>query len=214
MNWRSAWVLGLAFGGSVVFTWNAQIVCAADKPSDPPTQQFFTEHCQKCHSGAKPKGEFNFESLSQDFTDKKNRQQWFAVLEQLNAGNMPPKEEPRPPAEKVKVAAQWISERAGAAEIARRAKEGRVVMRRLNRAEYANAMRDLLRVEVDLSDLLPPDTSTSRFDNSAELLHTSSYLMRSYLEAADRVLDEAIANEPKPWQLKKRFDRKEESSVK
>ena len=44
-------------------------------------------------------------------------------------------------------------------------------MRRLNRAEYANTVRDLLGVEVDLSDLLPPDTSTSGFDNSAEAAH-------------------------------------------
>ena len=108
----------------------------------------------------------------------------------------------------------WISERAGTAEIARRAAEGRVVLRRLNRAEYANTVRDLLGVDVDLTDLLPPDTSTSGFDNSAEALHTSSFLMRSYLEAADRVLDEAIANEPQPWMIKKRFDIKEEKSVK
>ncbi len=97
----------------------------------------------------------------------------------------------------------WIGQRASAAEAARRATEGRVVLRRLNRAEYANTVRDLLGVEVDLSDLLPPDTSTSGFDNSAELLHTSSYLLQSYLDAADRVLDEAIANRPRPWQLDK-----------
>src|SRR5256886_13400184 len=115
---------------------------------------------------------------------------------------MPPKEKPRPPAHEVQTVIKWISERAGAAEIARRAAEGRVVMRRLNRAEYANTVRDLLGVEVDLSDLLPPDTSTNGFDNNAELLHTSSYLMRSYLDAADRVLDEAIANKPQPWILK------------
>jgi len=211
-NWRIAWICGLAFGGLFVFTSSTQIARAENKPS--PARQLFTEHCQKCHSGTKPKGEFSIERLSQDFSDKKNREKWLAVLEQLDAGSMPPKEEPRPPAKKVKLAAQWISERAGAAEIARRAEEGRVVMRRLNRAEYANTMRDLLHVEVDLSDLLPLDTSTSGFDNSAELLHTSSYLMRSYLDAADRVLDEAIANEPKPWILKKRFDIKEEKSVK
>jgi mono/diheme cytochrome c family protein len=214
MNLWSVWIIGLAFGGLVVFTLKDQTASAEDTPATPPTQQLFTQHCQKCHSGTNPKGEFNFESLSQDFTDKKNREKWLAVLEQLNAESMPPKEEPRPPAEKVKAAAQWISERASAAEIARRAEEGRVVMRRLNRAEYANTMRDLLHVEVDLSDLLPPDTSTSGFDNSAELLHTSSYLMRSYLDAGDRVLEEAIANEPKPWLLKKRFDLKEERSVK
>ncbi len=74
-------------------------------------------------------------------------------------------------------------------------------------------MRDLLGVEIDLSDLLPPDTSTNGFDNNAESLHTSSHLLRSYLDAADRVLDEAIANEPRPWQQKKRFDLKEERTL-
>ena len=49
-------------------------------------------------------------------------------------------------------------------------------MRRLNRAEYENTVRDLLGVDVDLKDLLPADTSTSGFDNSAEALHVSSYL--------------------------------------
>ena len=174
----------------------------------------FDQHCHKCHSGAKPKGKFDITRLTPDFADKKNREQWLTVLDQLKSGDMPPKEKPRPPADDVNTATRWITEHAAAAEIARRAAEGRVVMRRLNRAEYANTVRDLLGVEVDLSDLLPLDTSTSGFDNSAELLHTSSYLMRSYLDAADRVLDEAIANKPQPWLLKKRFDIKEERSVK
>ena len=179
-----------------------------------PAQALFTQHCEKCHSGAKPKGHFAVASLSHDFSDKKNREHWLTVLEQLKNGDMPPKEKPRPPVKDVQSVMEWISARAGKAEIARREAEGRVVMRRLNRAEYANTVRDLLGVEVDLADLLPPDTSTNGFDNNAELLHTSSYLMRSYLDAADRVLDEAIANKPQPWILQKRFDIKEERTVK
>lgn len=124
------------------------------------------------------------------------------MLEQLRTGDMPPKGTPRPPAEEVQAAIHWISDRTLAAELAKRTTEGRVVLRRLNRAEYANTVRDLLGVEVDIADLLPPDTSTSGFDNSAETLHTSSYLLRSYLEAADRVLNEAIANHQQPWLLK------------
>jgi hypothetical protein len=177
-------------------------------------QALFTQHCEKCHSGAKPKGHFAIASLSDDFNDRKNREHWLAVLEQLKNGEMPPKEKPRPREKDVQSVMEWISTRAALAENARREAEGRVVMRRLNRAEYANTVRDLLGVEVDLTDLLPPDTSTNGFDNNAELLHTSSYLMRSYLDAADRVLDEAIANEPQPWILKKRFDIKEERTVK
>jgi len=175
---------------------------------------FFERHCVKCHGGDKPKGDLVLENLTADFAGKANIDRWERIVEQIQSGDMPPKKKPRPPAAEVKAVADWISERASAAEIARRTAEGRVVMRRLNRAEYANTVRDLLGVEVDLADLLPPDTSTSGFDNSAELLHTSSYLMRSYLDVADRVLDEAIANKPRPWQLKKRFDIKEERSVK
>lgn len=212
MNWRraSSFVL-IALAGLTCDLYPAR---ADDQTASSPALSLLKQHCQKCHSGTKPKGEFDLEKLTLEFANQSNREQWLAVWEQLNSGNMPPKEEPRPPAEAVKAAALWISERVGAAEIARRAQEGRVVMRRLNRSEYANTIRDLLQVEVDLADLLPPDTSTSGFDNSAELLHTSSYLLRSYLDAADRVLSEAIANAPKPWQLKKRFDIREEKSVK
>ena len=162
----------------------------------------------------KPKGKFRLESLTQDFDDKANRERWLAVLEQVKSGTMPPKEKPRPPAKDVEALADWISERTAAAEAARSAAQGRVVLRRLNRAEYENTVRDLLGVDVDLKDLLPPDTSTNGFDNSAEALHVSSFLMEQYLEAADRVLDAAIANGPRPWMIKKRFDIKDEKSVK
>ena len=179
-----------------------------------PGKQLFTEHCQMCHSGAKAMGGFTVASLTEDFTDKQNLERWLTVLEQLKDGNMPPKEKPRPPTNDVQIVMDWITTQAEKAESVRRETDGRVVMRRLNRAEYANTVRDLLGVEVDLADLLPLDTSTNGFDNNAEQLHTSSFLMRNYLDAADRVLDEAIANEPEPWVQKKRFDIREEKSVK
>lgn len=179
-----------------------------------PPRAFFEQHCEKCHSGTKPKGKFDLKSLAMDFSDKKARGHWLAVLDQLQSGDMPPEDKPRPPEAELKAAMEWIRQSATKAEAEHREKEGRVVMRRLNRAEYANTVRDLLGVEIDLTDLLPPDTSTNGFDNNAESLHTSSYLLRSYLDAADRVLDEAIVNESKPWQVKKRFHIKDESSVK
>lgn len=209
-----AFLAGVVFSGLNLCAAESRTAAATSNASSDPARQLFTRHCQKCHAGPKHKGDFQIEGLTQDFSDKKNRELWLAVMEQLASGKMPPKDKPRPPVKDVQAAVSWINERAGAAELARRAAEGRVVMRRLNRAEYANTVRDLLGVEVDLSDLLPPDTSTSGFDNSAELLHTSSYLLRSYLDAADRVLNEAIANQPQPWLLKKRFDIRDEKSVK
>ena len=177
-------------------------------------KDFFRQHCETCHSGAKPKGDFDLKTLAGNFSDKKVRGLWLTVLDQLQTGQMPPEDKPRPPSDQVKALIDWISQSAVKAEAEHRATQGRVVMRRLNRAEYANTVRDLLGVEVDLADLLPHDTSISGFDNSAEALHTSSYLMRSYLDAADRVLDDAIANESEPWQIKKRFDIKQEGTVK
>jgi hypothetical protein len=214
-RWVVASLAAILLAGSRMLAAEAPVAAAggAAKPADDPARLLFAEHCEKCHSGPKHKGDFQIESLSPDFADRKNREQWLTVLDQLKAGDMPPKEKPRPPAHDVQAAVDWITGHVGP-ELARRAAEGRVVMRRLNRAEYANTVRDLLSVDVDLTDLLPPDTSTSGFDNSAEALHTSSYLLRSYLDAADRVLDEAIANRPKPWQINKKFDLKEEKSVK
>src|SRR5262249_47652944 len=69
-------------------------------------------------------------------------------------------------------------------------------------------------VDMDVADLLPPDEVANGFDNSAEALHVSSFLMEQYLEAADRILDTAIVNGPKPWMIKKRFEIKDERTVK
>lgn len=205
--------------GAIMVLSISQDLRASDAAADP--RQFaervmplLAKHCQSCHRGEKPKGDFLIDKLTLDLADKVNRKRWLSVLEQVQAGTMPPKEKPRPSAEEFKVLTDWISKHASAAEAARSASQGRVVLRRLSRAEYANTVRDLLGVSVDLEDLLPLDTSTSGFDNSAEALHVSSYLMENYLEAADRVLDAAIVNGPRPWIIDKRFDIKDEKSVK
>jgi mono/diheme cytochrome c family protein len=184
------------------------------KPADDPARPFFARHCQACHSGPKPKGDFRVDSLSLDFGEKANRERWLDVLEQLKTGTMPPKEKPRPPEQDVKTVSSWISGRVDKAIASNSASQGRVVLRRLNRAEYENTVRDLLGVDVDLKDLLPPDPATNGFDNRAEALHVSSFLMEQYLEAAENVLDLAIASGPRPPLIKKRFDLKEERSVK
>ncbi|HVK09191.1 MAG TPA: DUF1592 domain-containing protein [Gemmataceae bacterium] len=186
-----------------------QPVRSAPKPADGQALAFLAQHCQGCHSGDKPKGGFRIDRLTADFADRANRERWAAVAEQLKSGAMPPKEKPRPPATDVAVVADWIGGRVeGAAGAAR------VPIRRLNRAEYQNTVRDLLGVDIDLTEVLPPDPTVNGFDNGAEALHVSSFLMEQYLEAADRVLDAAIANGPRPWVIKKRFNIKDEKSVK
>lgn len=204
---RSCLVAGLVLAGLSTAGSAAE---SEIKAADHPASDFLASHCRKCHTGEKPKGEFDLASLTTDFSDKANRERWLKVLEQVKAGTMPPKEIARPPRERVEAVADWISRQAAASQAA----EGRVVLRRLNRGEYQNTVRDLLDVEVDLKDLLPEDTATDGFDNSAEGLHVSSFLLASYLEAADRVLDLAIANGSRPPAINKRYSIKDEGAVK
>ncbi len=214
MNWLPlllAMILG-GVSGELVLVHSAS--ANATSASDVFFRQFLAQHCHRCHAGSRPKGEFHQESLSQDFADEPNRRHWSKVLEQLKEGTMPPMEEPRPPAAEVKRMVEWIGKHLVEAEREQDATQGRVVMRRLSRAEYENTVRDLLGVEVDLNDLLPLESTSEGFDNSAEALHISSYLMENYLEAANRVLDAAIASGSRPNTIKKRFDIKDEKTVK
>src|SRR5262249_2714084 len=110
---------------------------------------FLNQHCLECHGAEKPKGMFRIDKLSADFRDQAGRERWLAVLKRVQAGEMPPKAKPRPPASEIAAITSWISARA---EASSRAAEGRVVLRRLNRAEYETTVRDLLGVDVNLKD--------------------------------------------------------------
>jgi hypothetical protein len=99
---------------------------------------------------------------------------------------MPPQGVPRPDDATYASLVSWLEtelDRAGAAA----PNPGRPLVRRLNRSEYANAVRDLLALEVDVSSLLPADDSAFGFDNVSDVLVTSPALLERYLSAADRV---------------------------
>jgi mono/diheme cytochrome c family protein len=181
---------------------------ADTRPMGDPSRKFFEQYCQICHAGAKPKGDFRVDALSQDFADSENREKWLNVVEQIKTGTMPPKGKPHPAANEAKALTDWINGRVAAAETARSAVQGRAVMRRLNGVEYENTVRDLLGVDVELKDVLPVDTAAGGFDTSAEMLHVSSHLLDNYMRAADRVLDAAVAGGPRPAQIKRRIDMK------
>jgi hypothetical protein len=183
------------------------------KRYDDQVRPFLVRHCLECHGAEKPKGDLRLDRLSPDFADAASRERWQAVRKRLEAGEMPPKSQPRPPEKEARLLSEWIGRREDAAEAARRA-QGRVVLRRLNRVEYENTVRDLLGVDVDLIDLLPADASANGFDNNAEALHVSSFLMERYLEAADTALSVAIANGPRPKTIKQRYSLKDQHQVK
>jgi hypothetical protein len=138
---------------------------------------------------------------------------WKEVAVRLAARTMPPKPRPEPSAEERKTIAAWLDERQVAADLARQKVEGRAVLRRLNRVEYNNTLRDLLAIDVDLRDLLPEDESVDGFDNVGAALTISPVLMERYLEAADAALNAAIVKGPRPETINARYTYKGETTI-
>lgn len=181
---------------------------AAQYPDE--IRPFLTKHCLGCHSGEKPKGDLRLDRLTPDFSTAAGRKQWDTVAERMKSGEMPPMSRPRPPEQDVRAVSQWIVAQLQAAA---HDANGRVVLRRLNRTEYENTVRDLLNVSVDLKELLPLDGSLEGFDNVGDALHISSFLMERYLEAAETAMNVAIANQPQPPVIRKRYSLKESHQV-
>jgi Protein of unknown function (DUF1592)/Protein of unknown function (DUF1588)/Protein of unknown function (DUF1587)/Protein of unknown function (DUF1585)/Protein of unknown function (DUF1595)/Planctomycete cytochrome C len=204
---RSLMILGL------VAPWATAEDAIGGKPFADRIRPLLTKYCVDCHGEETHEKELRLDRLEPGF-DGALAAPWRRVLERVEQGQMPPEPAPKPSTEESRTLTTWIKRELRGAELARRAEEGRVGLRRLNRIEYQNTVRDLLGVEVDLKNLLPDDAVTSGFDNSAEALHVSSFLMESYLEAADHVLNLAIANGPRPQTLNRRFSIKDERSVK
>jgi hypothetical protein len=174
---------------------------------------FLARHCLDCHEGDKPKGDFRLDRLPRDLADPASRERWLTVLERVRAGEMPPEKKPRPTQDEIRTLSDWVDAGVKAAD-ARRAAEGRAVLRRLNRAEYENTVRDLLGIDIDLRDMLPADSSAGGFDNVGDALHTSSFLMERYLDAADAALKMAVANGPRPPLIKQRYSLKDQHGFK
>jgi cytochrome c551/c552 len=122
---------------------------------------------------------------------------WEKVIRKLRAGVMPPPDVPRPPLADYDALRDWLEN-----EIDRvaetRAAPGSVVLHRLNRTEYTNAIRDLLDLQIDATTLLPPDDSANGFDNIAGSLTLSPTLLESYTTAAARIVRMAIGSWKSP----------------
>jgi mono/diheme cytochrome c family protein len=149
-------------------------------------------YCAGCHNDRTKSGE-----LSLEHADLANIPQhpelWEKVIRKVRAGMMPPAGMPRPDAPTLDAFVSGLEstlDRAAAAN----PRPGRTALHRLNRAEYANAIRDLLSLEIDATALLPPDDESSGFDNIADVLSVSPSLMERYLSASWNISRTALGN--------------------
>jgi hypothetical protein len=118
---------------------------------------------------------------------------WEKVVAKLRSGAMPPVGLPRPDDAMMHGMVATLEGDLDAYAAAH-PNPGRPLVHRMNRAEYANAIRDLLHVDVDASSLLPPDDSAFGFDNMAEILTVSPGLIERYMSAAEKISRAAIGD--------------------
>jgi hypothetical protein len=166
---------------------------------------FLQQHCVDCHGPEVARAGLRLDTLPAEFGDPEKARVWLKVLDQLKAGDMPPRKRSRPPAADMKQAVAWVHDNLLAADRRAQPPAGSLVLRRLNRVQYENTIRDLLAIDLDLQDRLPPDTRAFGFDNIGAALSLSSAQLEAYLDAADAALDAAVVNRARPAGIKQRM---------
>jgi hypothetical protein len=173
---------------------------AADAP--PPAQQHratLDQYCVTCHNDRLKTAGLSLERLDLSAAGD-HPEIWERVVRKLRAGVMPPPDIRRPPLADYDGLRDFLE-----AELDRRAatrlNPGSVVLHRLNRTEYANAVRDLLDLDIDVASLLPPDDAARGFDNVAGSLTISPTLLEAYTTAAARVAKMAVGYWKSPTEM-------------
>ena len=170
----------------------ARSLSAAEVPQD--VRAFFEKHCTECHDQQSRKGGLDLTTPAVDLADAPTLLRWVRLHDRVLSGEMPPKDSEPPKAEEIKPVLEWLSQTLSAEELQRRAKNGRSVVRRMNRSEFENTLRDLLDVPwIEVREVLPDDGRADGFTKTAAALDVSPVLLAKYAEAIDTALHAAVA---------------------
>jgi hypothetical protein len=126
----------------------------------------------------------------------KDRKRWRTVLDMVHAGEMPPHPRPRPPASEIETFVRSVNGVFERADKSAKPDPGRVTVRRLNRTEYNNTIRDLVGVDFNPAEDFPSDDIGHGFDNIGDVLSLSPVLMERYLAVAESIMHRAIVPDP------------------
>jgi Protein of unknown function (DUF1592)/Protein of unknown function (DUF1588)/Protein of unknown function (DUF1587)/Protein of unknown function (DUF1585)/Protein of unknown function (DUF1595) len=157
---------------------------------------FLARHCTSCHAVERPKGHVVL-AFPNEAAAIADLAVWSKVAEALRSGRMPPPDRPRPDPAEVSAFMAWLD--GALSDGSGHRNPNRVTLRRLNRAEYNNTIRDLVGVRFRPADDFPADDSGDGFDTVGDVLSVSPTLIEKYLIAAEAVV-EASAKDPELWQ--------------
>jgi hypothetical protein len=174
--------------------------CAA---SPDPQREVLDKYCVTCHNQRLKTGGLTLDTMDLGKVPA-HADVWEKVIRKLRSGTMPPAGMPRPDAATYQKFAAWLEQQIDQSS---EPYAGRPILHRLNRAEYANAVRDLLALDIDAASLLPPDDSAFGFDNISDALGVSPALQEHYLDAALKigalaVGDPKIAPGSETWRIR------------
>jgi hypothetical protein len=149
-----------------------------------------SRYCFDCHADGANKGGIAFDELKTDEAIL-DHDLWLKVLKNTRAGIMPPHKKPQPGPDERKKLEEWIKYEAFGIDPAN-LDPGRVTVRRLNRTEYRNTIRDLMGVDYDTDQEFPPDDTGYGFDDIADVLTLSPMLLEKYVDAAKTIVSKAV----------------------
>ena len=155
-------------------------------------QQFIVKYCSSCHGDEKQEGEFSITSLPYELAQEGSRDKWEQVLEYVANSDMPPEEaKKRPAAAQRNSFLEILQADMAAADL--KAKVGGTPIRRLNRAEYLNTLRDLLQFrEIRLPPTFPEDVNERHFDTIPAGVHLSPTHLDAYMEVATEMANRIV----------------------
>jgi hypothetical protein len=175
----------------------------ADQPKTPTFARegvaFLQKHCLACHGQKVKRADVALHAIRDEAALLKHRKLLETVLGVLERGEMPPAKRPRPALAESEAFAAVVRDVFARADRAARPDPGRVVIRRLNRTEYNNTIRDLVGVDFNAAEDFPSDDVGHGFDNIGDVLTLSPILLERYLSAAESIVKRAVlAQVPKP----------------
>ncbi|MGN6133800.1 MAG: DUF1592 domain-containing protein [Aureliella sp.] len=185
---------------------------AEDPAPDQSTQlalKTLNKYCYDCHTGEQAEGGIRVNFLTAPGELGEHIEAVEKILLALNDQQMPPADSDQPEGVERVELIQWIEQRLQQFDCGSVSRPGRVTMRRLNRAEYNNTIRDLTGLDLKLANDFPSDDVGNGFDNIGDVLSLPPILMEKYLGAARQIADQAIAN---PEALKKIFPKQPEDA--
>ena len=159
--------------------------------------------CAGCHSGAGAKGGLDFAALPYDLASRATRDRWVRIHDRIEKREMPPKGAPFPQGERESIL-RALAPALHQADLADATKHGRGPVRRLNRDEYEQNLRDLLQLpDLDIRDMLPEDREAYHYNKVSEALDISRVQLTAYLDASEAALRQTMATASAPPEVTK-----------